>query len=80
MLLGADFCNHYALSMQRPDWHVRFDMDKDAGAATRKRLLDMIATEKMPFSSYHMPFPAVGYVEAVGEGYRFSPASYQLNL
>jgi hypothetical protein len=31
-------------------------------------------------TGYHMPFPAVGYVENSGEGYRWVPASYQLNL
>lgn len=80
ILLGGDFCNHYVVSMQRPDWHVRFDMDKDGAAATRRTLLDMLATDRIPFTSYHMPFPAVGYVERMGQGYRYVPASYQLNL
>ena len=79
LLLGADFCNHYVLSLQRPDWEVRFDADKTAAAATRKKLLDMIAADRIPFTSYHMPFPAVGYVEKSGEGgYRYVPATYQL--
>ncbi len=81
LLLGADFCNHYVLSLQRPDWEVRFDADKAAAAATRKKLLDMIATDRIPFTSYHMPFPAVGYVEKTSDGgYRFVPATYQLTL
>lgn len=79
LLLGADFCNHYVLSLQRPDWEVRFDADKAAAAATRKKLLDMIAADRIPFTSYHMPFPAVGYVEKSSEGgYRYVPATYQL--
>ena len=81
LLLGADFCNHYVLSLQRPDWEVRFDADKAAAAATRKKLLDMIATDRIPFTSYHMPFPAVGYVEKTSDGgYRYVPATYQLTL
>ncbi len=78
LLLGADFCNHYILSLQRPDWEVRFDADKAAAAATRKTMLDMIATDRIPFTSYHMPFPAVGFVEKASEGYRYVPATYQL--
>ena len=31
----------------------------------------MIATERIPFSGYHMPFPAVGYVERTDLGYRY---------
>lgn len=80
LLITADTVNHYVMSLQKPDWHVRFDMDKDAGAATRKRILDMIAAERIPFTGYHMPFPAIGFVEKSGDGYRWVQASYQLNL
>jgi glyoxylase-like metal-dependent hydrolase (beta-lactamase superfamily II) len=80
LMVCADFCNHFVLSMQRPDWHVRFDMDKDAAAASRKRVLDMIATDRVAFTSYHMPFPAVGFVERLGEGYRYVPVSYQFGV
>ncbi|MFM9859632.1 MBL fold metallo-hydrolase [Pseudoxanthobacter sp. M-2] len=80
LVLTADTANHYVLSMQRPDWHVRFDMDKDKGVATRKAVLGMIAADKVPFVGFHMPFPSVGYLEPKSEGYRFVPVSYQLDL
>lgn len=80
MILTADTANHYVLSLQRPDWEVRFDMDKPAAAATRKRVFDMIATDKLAFVGYHMPFPAVGFVEKASEGYRFVPLTYQFDL
>ena len=80
LLLWADSVNHYVASLQRPDWFVRFDMDKPEAAAARKRILDMAAAEKIPATGYHMPFPAVGYVEATGSSYRWVPASYQLRL
>ncbi|MFB2549587.1 MBL fold metallo-hydrolase [Ensifer soli] len=80
LLLTADTANHYVLSLQRPDWEVRFDMDKQAAAATRKKVFDMIATDRLPFIGYHMPFPSVGFAEKAGEGYRFVPASYQFEI
>ena len=80
LLIAADTANHYVASLQRPDWHVRFDMDKAAAAATRKRVFDMVAADRIPFTGYHMPFPAVGYVEKRPVGYRYAAASYQLNL
>ncbi|MGH1352809.1 MAG: MBL fold metallo-hydrolase [Methyloligellaceae bacterium] len=80
LLLWADTTNHYVASLQRPDWHVRFDMDKEKAAATRKRILDMVAADKIPASGYHMPFPAVGFVEKRGASYRWVPTAYQLNL
>ncbi|MDR9393733.1 MAG: MBL fold metallo-hydrolase [Roseovarius sp.] len=80
MLLAADFANHYVWSLGHPDWDVKFDMDKTAAAETRRRLLDMLAAEKMPFVGYHMPWPAMGYAETQGDGYRYVPTSYQLML
>lgn len=80
MILTADTANHFVLSLQRPDWEVRFDMDKAAAAATRKKVFDMIATDRLPFVGYHMPFPAVGFVEKQDQGYRFVPASYQFDI
>jgi len=80
MLLGADFANHYVWSLAYPDWEVRFDRDKAAAAATRRSLLGMMAADKIPFVGYHMPWPAVGYVETRGDGFHYVPASYQLML
>ena len=80
MILTADTANHYVLSLQRPDWEVRFDMDKGQAAATRRKVFDMIATDKLAFIGYHMPFPAAGFVEKSGEGYRFVPVSYQFDI
>ena len=42
-------------------------MDKEAAAATRKKVLGMAAADGIPITGYHMPFPAVGFVEAMGE-------------
>ncbi|MCR9146646.1 MAG: MBL fold metallo-hydrolase [Rhodobacteraceae bacterium] len=80
LLLAADFANHYVFSLARPDWEVSFDMDKAKAAETRKRLLDMLATDKIPFVGYHMPWPGTGYVERDGDGFRYQPTSYQLML
>ncbi|MCY6381101.1 MBL fold metallo-hydrolase [Hoeflea prorocentri] len=80
MLLTADLANHYVWSLAYPDWEVLFDMNKEAAAAQRRKILGMLATDKIPFVGYHMPFPALGYVETRGNGFRYVPASYQLQL
>lgn len=80
LALTADTANHYVWSLAHPEWEVRFDMDKEAAAATRKSVFSMLANDKIPFVGYHMPFPAVGYVETNGSGFRYVPASYQLQL
>lgn len=78
LMLTGDTVNHFVLSLQRPDWHVAFDMDKEMAAQTRKRVLDMIATDRLPFIGYHMPFPALAYVQKNGDSYRYVPETYQL--
>jgi hypothetical protein len=72
MVIG-DLTNHPVWSLARPDWEVRFDMDKPAAAAARRRVLGMLAANRMPFAGYHMPFPAVGFVAARGEGFDYVP-------
>lgn len=79
-LIFGDVTNHYVASLEKPDWHCAFDMDAEAAAKTRKQILEMIATEKIPSAGYHMPFPAVGFVEKKDSGYVWVPASYQLDL
>jgi glyoxylase-like metal-dependent hydrolase (beta-lactamase superfamily II) len=80
LAITADTANHYVWSLQKPDWEVRFDMDKAAGAATRKAVFGMLAADRVPFVGYHMPFPGVGYVEPLADGFRFVPVSYQMML
>lgn len=77
LVLIADVANHFVVALQRPDWHVRFDMDKEKAVATRKSILGMIAADGVPFTGYHMPFPAMGWLTPKGPGYEFVPATYQ---
>jgi glyoxylase-like metal-dependent hydrolase (beta-lactamase superfamily II) len=80
LLIWADTCIHYVMAIQRPEWHVEVDDDKDKAVATRKRMLDLAATDRLFVSGFHMPFPGIGYVERSAGGYRWVPVSYQLNL
>jgi glyoxylase-like metal-dependent hydrolase (beta-lactamase superfamily II) len=80
LLNWADTCGHYVVSLQRPDIHLDVDDDKDMAAATRKRILDMVATDEIFVIGFHMPFPGIGFVEQAREGYRWIPHGYQLNL
>jgi glyoxylase-like metal-dependent hydrolase (beta-lactamase superfamily II) len=77
LLVWGDTTNHYVFSLQNPDWRVAFDDDKAQAIETRKRILDMAATDRLAIVGHHMPFPAVGYVERYARGYRWTPASYQ---
>jgi glyoxylase-like metal-dependent hydrolase (beta-lactamase superfamily II) len=77
LLLTADTANHYVWSLANPDWEVLYDADKAKAAETRRRILGMLAADRLPMLGYHMPFPAIGFVEEEGDGFRWVPMSYQ---
>jgi glyoxylase-like metal-dependent hydrolase (beta-lactamase superfamily II) len=80
LLIWGDVANHYVVSIQQPDWATGFDDVKDMAIASRKRILDMVATDKIAVAGFHMPFPSVGFVEKSGTSYRWVPASYHFTL
>ena len=45
-------------------------------AATRRKLLDMAATEKMQVCFYHAPFPATGHIAKAGNGFELVPVQW----
>jgi glyoxylase-like metal-dependent hydrolase (beta-lactamase superfamily II) len=77
LLYIGDVTNNPALFARNPEWHLWADMDKAMAVATRKRLLDMAANERMQIAGYHYPFPATGFIEKRGAGYNFVPAVWQ---
>jgi glyoxylase-like metal-dependent hydrolase (beta-lactamase superfamily II) len=76
MIFLADVTNRPELMARRPDWQIVFDFDGDAAAATRRRVLDMAATDRIRVTGYHFPFPANGFFARDGQGYRFVPADW----
>lgn len=77
LLVWGDVTNHYAFSLRHPRAAIAFDDHPEAATATRLRVLDMVATDRILVAGHHMPFPSVGYVEATGDSYRWVPLTYQ---
>ncbi len=81
LLWWGDCAHHQVASLARPDWHCVFDADKPQAAATRRRVFDMAATDRLPVIGYHMPFPSIGFVERTAPAsYSWLAHTYQLNL
>lgn len=78
LVLTGDLANHYVWSFSHPEWGFGFDLDKEAATASRRKVLGMLAADKVPMIGYHMPFPSAGFVETRGDGFRFVPVSYQM--
>ena len=75
VFVQSDVCNNAFVFAPRPDWQGFFDQDPAQAAATRRRVYDMLAAEKLPVQAYHFPFPALRMVEKAGDGYRTTPVT-----
>jgi glyoxylase-like metal-dependent hydrolase (beta-lactamase superfamily II) len=76
LMFMADLTNHPALFVRNPDWSAIFDMDADVARATRRRMLDMAASEKTQVHFYHAPFPSTGFIAKSGSGFEFVPVQW----
>lgn len=76
----SDTTNHPALFVRHPDWQAIFDMDGNQARETRRKLLDMVAADRMQVAFYHAPFPATGHVTRDGSGYRLVPVAWSSQL
>ncbi|TWB56332.1 MBL fold metallo-hydrolase [Nitrospirillum viridazoti] len=81
LLIWGDCAHHEVASLAEPGWHALFDMDKEQGAATRRHIYDMAATDRLAVVGYHTSFPSIGFVERRGaNGYRWIPVTYQFRV
>jgi glyoxylase-like metal-dependent hydrolase (beta-lactamase superfamily II) len=77
ILVLSDSARNPYLFVRHPDWQPSFDMDGPAAVATRRRLLDQAAADRMLVHGYHFPFPATGHIARSGNGYELVPALWQ---
>ena len=77
MLVLSDTTNHPKLFVRHPEWQPVFDMDGALAVATRKKLLDRAAADRMLVQGYHFPFPACGHIARSGTGYEFTAQEWR---
>lgn len=70
LLVGGDALSSPVISFEKPDWPWGADFDADKGIATRKSLLDRLATDRTALFGYHLPWPGLGRVERKDNAYR----------
>jgi glyoxylase-like metal-dependent hydrolase (beta-lactamase superfamily II) len=69
----ADVTHAPFLFARHPGWHAFYDHDPVAAEATRRKVYDMLAAEKMLIQGFHYPFPSAAHVEKTADGYREIP-------
>jgi glyoxylase-like metal-dependent hydrolase (beta-lactamase superfamily II) len=80
LLVLGDTAQHPAVFARHPDWQAAFDIDGGAAVATRKKLFDRAAADRMLVTGYHFPFPACGHLVKTAGGYEHVPVEWQPNL
>jgi glyoxylase-like metal-dependent hydrolase (beta-lactamase superfamily II) len=76
LYVQADVTHVPYLFARNPGWHAFYDQDPVMAEATRRKIYDMLAAERMMVQGFHYPFPSHAYVEKNGTGYREVPVSW----
>jgi proteasome lid subunit RPN8/RPN11 len=59
---------------------LEFDIDPDAAAVTRRRVFDMVATDRLPITGMHLHFPGFAHLVRRGSGYQLVPEAWEQTL
>jgi glyoxylase-like metal-dependent hydrolase (beta-lactamase superfamily II) len=73
LIVGGDVLTHQLISFEYPEWKPVADHVPDQAIATRRRMLDRLATDRSKLIGYHLPYPGIGIVERKDSAYRFAP-------
>lgn len=73
LMMWTDVVHLPAIQFKRPEAGLVYDVDGAQAVATRRRILDEVASERTFIAGSHLEFPALGYVVRDGAGYAFVP-------
>lgn len=69
----ADAAHHYVLMFAHPEWSAGIDGDPVQAKATRRKLFDRAAADRLRVTAAHLPFPGLGHIRRAGGGYEWVP-------
>jgi glyoxylase-like metal-dependent hydrolase (beta-lactamase superfamily II) len=73
MLAWGDLIHLAHIHLPAPHIAMEYDLDPATAQATRRRVLDWVATEKIPVAGAHLPAPGIGAIVRSGSGYAYGP-------
>lgn len=80
LLVWGDTVHIPEVQIPRPDVTIDFDTDAQAAAGSRRRILEMAASDRLLVTGMHLHFPGFGYISRRGQGYAFTPEAWQQEL
>jgi glyoxylase-like metal-dependent hydrolase (beta-lactamase superfamily II) len=73
LLVMGDSVHVEWLQFEHPEWTIAWDVNPRQAVATRRKLLEQLASNKGLAFGCHMPFPGIGHVRAVGGAFEWVP-------
>ncbi|HVZ07805.1 MBL fold metallo-hydrolase [Rhodopila sp.] len=73
LLIWGDIIHVPEVQVPRPEVTMAFDTDPHAAAATRRRVFDMVATDRQLIAGMHVHFPGFAHLVRQGENYLMVP-------
>jgi glyoxylase-like metal-dependent hydrolase (beta-lactamase superfamily II) len=80
LLIWGDVVHLPGVQFAHPEAGMVFDVDGDQAIATRQRIMDMAATDRLRVAGMHLDFPSFGHVVRDGGAYAFVPEVWSSSL
>jgi len=76
LLIWGDTVHVPEVQTARPEVCMEVDTDQDAAAASRRKVFDMAATDRLLVTGMHLHFPGFAHLAREGTGYRLIPEAW----
>ena len=74
LLIWGDIVHLAAVQLARPEARLIYDVDTDLAAATRQKVLEWAASERLFVAGAHLGFPGFGRVKRSGDRFAIEAA------
>ena len=80
LLIWGDIVHNAALQFPEPDRSIAFDHNPAMAIASRKKVFDMVTSDRLLFAGTHLPFPGLGHAAKALSGYTYVPLPHAEHL
>ncbi|EFH12333.1 metallo-beta-lactamase domain protein [Pseudoroseomonas cervicalis ATCC 49957] len=80
LLIWGDIVHVPEVQVPRPEVTMQFDVEPELAIATRRRMFDMVARDRLLVAGMHLHFPGHAHLLREGQGYRLLPEPFRLEF
>lgn len=74
----SDAVHAYPLQFKVPQWTMAYDVDPAQAVKSRRALFQRAIKERTRVHGFHLPFPGIGHIRAVGSAYDWLPQPWNV--